>query len=707
MKEVAMEQRPYGWAGKILRVNLSTGVISRMDTTAYQFLIGGMGIGYKILFDEVPRGTKAFDEANKLVFAVGPLTGSGVPCSSRTNITSLLPTNPYHAVSDSHMGGNFAAMMKYAGYDAIIIEGKSPKPVWLRIEDDTVTIRDAGHVWGKGIFESTAILAADIGREAAIAAIGQAGENRVNLSVIMNGTSHSAGGHGGVLGSKGLKAVAVKGTGSVRIACSGAEFVELNQYMMVDIIGANNQHVVPSTPQPWAEFHNQGSRWTARPGLTWGAARPVVETGTCAAGEVNRVGFRTMKSVFDLGPLAEKYTVRMGGCQSCPIRCHSQMNLPKLEKYGVSPFVANTCMGFHSPSLVMFKGMKDQFEKGDAGLITRALGAKLADDYGVWCNYGMLGKDFKYAYEKGILKAVLPKEEYESIPWDLLENGDPAFLTDFYRRIALREGEFSNLGLGTYWISRRWNFGKDFWNDAVYGIWSPMGYPKHHSSEAGGQVGALISCLFNRDAQSHTHMNMIGSGLPIRILKEIAGELFGSPEALDAPMDYTPMNVYKARFAKWSITRNCIHDSLTLCNWMWPMTVSPSKKRNYRGDTALESKFMTMVTGKEISEAELDLAGERILTLHRALTVKNMNTTDMRGQHDLMADWVFDVDPEAKAFTRGTIKMDRDDMQLALTLFYKEMGWDEKLGAPTRATLERLGLQGVADELERLNLLVS
>jgi aldehyde:ferredoxin oxidoreductase len=166
------------------------------------------------------------------------------------------------------------------------------------------------------------------------------------------------------------------------------------------------------------------------------------------------------------------------------------------------------------------------------------------------------------------------------------------------------------------------------------------------------------------------------------------------------------MNPYKAKFAKWSISRNCIHDALTVCNWMWPMTVSPSRHRNYRGDTALESRFLSMVTGKAISEAELDLAGERILTLHRALTVKNMNTTDMRGQHDVMMDWVFDADPGVEPFTQGTIKMDREDMQLALTLFYKEMGWDERLGAPTRTTLVRLGLKDVADELERLNLLV-
>lgn len=695
----------YGWTGSILRVNLTTGKISTEDTMKYEHLIGGMGIGYKVIFDEVPQGTKAFDEANKIVFAVGPLTGSGVPCSSRANITSLLPSNPDNAVSDSHMGGNFAAMMKYAGYDAIIIEGKSPSPVWLNIEDEKVSIESASKVWGKGIFETTATIASIVGKEASIAAIGQAGENLVNLSVIMNGGSHSAGGHGGVMGSKNLKAISLKGSGSVAMAAKGADYLALNNYMLKEIIGANNQHVVPSTPQPWAEFHDENSRWTSRNGLTWGAADPVIETGENPPGDLNKVGYRTMKSIKDLGPLAEKYTVRMGGCQSCPIRCHSQLNIPKLATYGVSPFVANTCMGFHSPSGVMIKGVKDQFETGDANLITRTLGAQLADDYGVWCNYGLIGKDFKHAYDTGILKTVLPKEEYDSIPWDLLENGDPAFLKDFYRRIAFKEGELSNLGLGTYWIAQRWNYGDDFWHNPAYGIWSPLGYPKHHSSEAGGQVGALISCLFNRDSQSHTHMNLIAAGLPIEKLKAIVGEMFGSGDALDAPMNYTPMNEYKAKFAKWSIVRNCLHDSLTLCNWMWPMVTSPTKERDYRGDTALESKFMSLVTGKEISEAELDLASERVMTLHRALTVKCMNTMDMRAKHDVMMNWVYDVDPGVAPFTPGTIKMDRDDMQLALTMFYKEMGWDEKLGAPTRATLEKLGLKDVADELGRLNLL--
>jgi aldehyde:ferredoxin oxidoreductase len=695
-----------GWAGKILRVNLTNGDIKTVDTMKYKDYVGSMGIGQKVMFDEVPAGTHPYDTANKIIIGAGPLSGSGVPCSSRTHITSLLPSNPYHAVSGSHMGGHFAAMLKYAGWDAIIIEGTSPKPVWLRIEDDRVTIEDASFVWGTGINNTTAQIAGVFGKEASIAAIGQAGENLVNLSVIMNSMSHSAGGHGAVFGSKRLKAIAVRGTGSVKVAGKREELLKLYDDMLKDIIGANNQHVVPRTPQPWAEYYDSGSRWTAKEGLYWGAAQPPIETGVCAPGDIGKIGFRTMKASMDLGAVGAKYTVRMGGCQSCPIRCHSYVNYPNLEKYGMTPYAGNTCLGFSSPNAMMIKGVADQFEPGDAAMVGKLVGSKLADDYGVWCNYSAMAYDFKYAYNKGIIKKVLPKEEYDSIQWDLLEKKDPRFLIDLYRRIALKIGELSHLGDGTYWLAKRWNFGPDYYTDPQYNAWSKLGFPKHHSSEAGGQVGTLVSTMMNRDGQNHTHMNFIGSGLPINVLKEIAAKVWGSGDAIDEEQNYTPMNVYKAKFAKWSCVKLMLHNSLTLCNWMWPMTTSPKKERNYMGDTALEAKFMSIVTGENYTEQSLDLAGERIFTLHRASTVKYMKTVDMRNQHDsLWGEWVFDRDPDKKAFTPGTIKMDRDDMQLALTMFYKELGWDEKTGAPTRATLERLGMKDVADQLQKLNLL--
>ena len=140
----------YGWSGTILRVNLTSGKISRLDSSALKPFIGGMGFGYKIMYHEVPPGTHPFAAENKLVFAVGPLTGSGAPCSSRVTITTLSTFTKGHLVVDAHMGGFFAAQMKFAGYDALIIEGASPSPVWLHIHDDQVSLEKADFLWGKG-----------------------------------------------------------------------------------------------------------------------------------------------------------------------------------------------------------------------------------------------------------------------------------------------------------------------------------------------------------------------------------------------------------------------------------------------------------------------------------------------------------------------------------------------------------------------------
>lgn len=707
----------FGYTGKFLRVNLTKGTTWVDDTLKYKEYIGGEGMALKIMWDEVPAGTHPYAPENKIVFGTGPLCGTGAPCSGRTNITSLFPSNPFYGVASSHMGGYFATELKYAGYDMIVIEGKSPNPVWLRIEDDKVRIEDARWMWGKGIFDTQAMVGSFMGKEAQVAAIGQAGENQVNLSVIRTGTSHSAGGHGGIMGAKNLKAIGVRGTGSVKVAADRKDWLELDKYMM-SLIGANNQMVVPSSPQPWAEYSDKSSRWTGRKGLYWGAANPPVETGECDPHDMQSVGLRTMKATFDLGAAAEKYTVRMGGCSHCPIRCHSQLKVPQLEKYGMDPYVSNTCMGWFSPRSLMFKGIKDfDGHTGDDALIVgTAIGAHYADDLGVWCNYGQTSRDLQYLYEKGVFKKILSAEEYASIPWEKLEKGDATFLADYYERVAFKKGEFSHIGDGAAWMAQRWNLGDDYWNYKGNKLWSKGGWPVHHSNEAGAQVGALISCFSNRDAQNHSHMNFIGSKLPIAIQKEIAGEIFGSPDALDAPNNYKPMNVYKAKFIRYSLVRSLLHNSLTLCNWMWPMAVSPLKERKYRGDTSLEAQFYSLATGIQMSEKDLDNAAAKGFTLLRAYTIAQMkaagiaNPVDLRVNHDQTTEWSVTPDKakdgsKVAQFTPGTIQMDKDDMELGRTMVYREFGWDEKTGAPTRAGLEAAGMKDVAEGLAAKGLL--
>lgn len=690
-----------GWAGKVLRVDLGTGKITVENTIEKykDFLGGGTGIGYKVMWDEVPAGTKAWDPENRIIFSCGPLAGTGAPANGRTAITSLWPLHKKELVGTGHMGGHFAAELKFAGWDAIIVQGKAARPVWISIEDEKVEIKDASHLWGNGIYRTTAEICAELGSSAQVAAIGQAGENLVRMSNIMTGNSHSAGGLGSVMGSKNLKAIGVKGSKSVKIAADKNEWKKLNDYIL-SLAGANNQWVVPKTPQPWAEYSDKGSRWTASKGVYWGAADPPVETGTCDPHDKHSIAYRTHKGIFDFGDIGEKYTVRMDGCHSCPIRCHIVLNVPSAERYGVSGYATNTCIGWWGRGILKTK--RNTIEDLEAAVV----GKHMTDDLGLWCNYGLIGRTLHYLYEKGVFKSVLSETEYNSIPWDKYLKNDPEFIIDFCRRVAFKKGEFGiAMGEGIDRLIERWKLDPEEISKDHYLVYFSNGFPKHHASENGGQVGMLINTQYNRDSQCHSHSNFLSSGLPLEINKKLGAEIFGSPDAIDANGNYTPMNPYKAKFAKWALIRKELHDSLPLCNWMFPWIASPLKERGYKGDTSIEAQLYSAVTGDKKTEAELDLIGERIFNLHRALTIRGMGTKEMRKEHDYFPEWAFHDENGKKPFEPGTNVMDRDDMEKALDLFYAELGWDKDTGAPTKETLEKLGLKEVAAELGAKGLL--
>ena len=694
-----------GWAGKVLRVDLTTGRSRTEDTIEkYKDVLGGTGIGYQVLWDEVPSGTRPLDPANKIVFATGPLAGTGAPCSGRTAVTTLWPTCwPKPLVGTGHMGGHFAAELKYAGYDGVIVEGKADRPVWLSIVDKKVELKDARHLWGHGIAEATAEICRHLGPEAVVAAIGQAGERLVPMSVVMNSVSHSAGGIGSVMGSKNLKAIAVRGTGSVRIAGDKEEWERLIK-LHLSLLGATNQHVVPNTPQPWAEYFDAGSRWLASKGRKWGAANPPIDTGTCDPHDLNRIAYRANSAVHFLGDMAWQYTVRGNGCTSCPIRCQTILRVPSVrEKYGIKEEGGSTCVG-----LTFGKRLFKSFPDGPHGLTNieaSMVGIHLANDLGVWCNYGQLQRDFQKLYYGGIFKKMLGSGEYRKYSWDKYEKGDPAFLFELFPRIAMKEGELGSvLGLGTGYMFDAWGLSEEDWKKDHDLLYWKMGHPKHHANEDAGQCGVILNTQYNRDPQNHSHSNFTRSGLPVTILKSLAAGVWGSSDAVDAVGRYTPMNVYKARMVKWASLRKELHDSLSLCNWVGPWIASPLKERGYRGDNSMESMLYSLATGDKKSREELDHVAERIFVLHRALTIRDMGTSDMRKEHDTVPEWVFHDPANRPVYARGAIHMDRDDIDLGMKMYYGEMGWDTSTGAPTADAYRRLGLGKVANELGKRGL---
>ena len=209
-----------GWIGKVLRVNLSTGKVSTeaLDPGLAKDYIGARGLGTKIMTDEVDPKVDPLSPENKLIFVPGPLTGTFAPSAGRyTVVTKGALTG---AIASANSGGTWGPALKFAGYDAVIIEGAAPKPVYLWIKNAKVEIRDASHLWGKDVPETSDAIRAETDDDAKIACIGPAGENRVLFACIMNDLHRAAGrsGVGAVMGSKNLKAIAVVGTGAVTCA---------------------------------------------------------------------------------------------------------------------------------------------------------------------------------------------------------------------------------------------------------------------------------------------------------------------------------------------------------------------------------------------------------------------------------------------------------------------------------------------------------
>lgn len=211
------EQR--GYCNRILRIDLNSGRISTepLPEAALRPLLGGKGLGAYYLLKEQPAGVEPLSPDNKLIFNVGPLTGTTAPTAGRFGSTTKSPATGTY--SDAYCGGYFGQTMKYAGYDAIIVDGAASEPVSIAIDNDRVEIKSARDLWGTTITEATERLWHEYGRDWQSLVIGPPGEQRTNIASIFNDTRALArGGVGAVMGSKNVKAIVARGTGRVQVA---------------------------------------------------------------------------------------------------------------------------------------------------------------------------------------------------------------------------------------------------------------------------------------------------------------------------------------------------------------------------------------------------------------------------------------------------------------------------------------------------------
>ena len=694
------EAKKYGWTGQGLRINLTTGEITKVPTQ--KDWIGGTALGYKIFWDEVPPKTQAFDEANKIVIAPGPLTGTGAVCSGRTSVTTMYPTTyPIHEIGSAHLGGDLGAKMKYAGYDFIVIEGKAKEPVYVYVNNDDVQIRKANHIWGEGTRRAAALINQDTSPTASVTVIGPAGENLLPMSVIINAKSHTGGGIGGVWGSKNLKGLAIDGDQPIHIAADKEEWEKLVNRNK-ELLGALTQTVVSRYPHPLFEYHSLNSRWSGMPGKQWGAANPPINVPLDTR-RLSKMAFRTNAGEFFLGDREWARHVRNNGCFACPIRCYPVIkDTATAAKYNVHPITEQTCGGLLFP-IFFYPNLKNHPERN---IEIAIVGSQLMDDLGLWCNYGQLQRDMIVMYQDGYWKKLLSKEEYDSLPWKKIDDVDASAMQDFLPRIAYRKGEFGKwLGETTPVMLDHFGIPVKTWSDDHRTLYWSNGHPKHHTNEDDGQLGCVLNCMWNRDPMAHAHVNFTRSGLPIKEMKHIAKVTWGDESAVDQIGDYTPTNTYKMKRLQWVIARTELHNMLGLCSWMAPWEYCPDEKNQYVGDPNMEAKIFSAVTGVNKTGDDLDKDGIRAWMLQRVYTMRQLGSSNMRKDHDLVPGWIYTDPKDRKPFTKGTVRMDPDDINKSFDIFFEQVGCDKETGVPTTDTLKAYRLDFVIPVLQKEGLI--
>ena len=401
--------------GIILDINLSTRKIQKIKLPEEDIknFMGGRGLAMKILYDRIKPGTDPFSEENPLIFMPGTFSGLPIPSSSRTCVVTKSPrTSPKKAkfehsstVSYSNMGGFIGPEIKFAGYEGIVVSGKSPFPVYIKIEDDKVEIKDAGRFWGMKTDEFDKEFNKELKNDFQTCYIGPAGEKMVSYACVLNMSSKAAGraGTGAVMGSKNLKAIAVKGTGMPNVA-QPEKFMKL--------IDEARLFFKDRTQTKW--WRDYG---------TAGALKPSSDAGSMAVKNYREGTFQEIVN-YDAETSRQKIWKRNFACFTCQLSCKKSGVVSEGRFKGTivhdSPeYETGTMLGANLLMTNINDVMKAIFDGDDYGLDIISLGNTL----------GFLME----AYEKGFID----KEFLDGI--DLKWN-DVDSILQMTKKIAYREG---------------------------------------------------------------------------------------------------------------------------------------------------------------------------------------------------------------------------------------------------------------------------
>jgi len=395
-----------GYGGSILRVNLTDGKLTKEPTPARlaKDFIGGRGFGVYFLFKEVPKGADPLGPENKLIISTGPLSGMLAPGGGKCDWTTKSPLTGGYA--DASMGGHFTAELKYAGLDSIILEGASPNPVYLFIDNDKILLLDASSLWGKGAIDVEVELKHKYGEEYQVAVIGPGGENQVLYACINHdfGRQAGRGGVGAVMGSKKLKAIVLHGTKSVPVA---------------DLEGYRKAGMALYKACKDAEGLAEWSRYGTTIVTSWCNEVGALPTRNFSAGsfeQIDKINAQAMR---------KEIVITDKGCFGCPSPCGKYSNM---KRYNTQ---------VEGPEYETIGLMGSNLGIGDIQAVAEA--NRLADDLGI--DSISAGSCIGWAmecYEKGIFT----KADTDGLE---LKFGNIDAVFAMIKKIAYREGKIGNL----------------------------------------------------------------------------------------------------------------------------------------------------------------------------------------------------------------------------------------------------------------------
>ncbi len=648
----------YAETGVNLEIDLTRGNIVRVSTDPRdtELYLGGLGTSAKILWDRVPPEVEPFSPDNLLIFSAGLLCGTPAIGCNRTIVSTISPQTRLMAFS--MMGGFWAPELKYAGYDNLILRGKSPNLVYLWINNDKVEIRDASHLQGKGAIETAEHIREELEEpKAQVSAIGLAGENRVYFASIEQGrSSASRGGIGAVMGDKGLKAIAVRGTGDINVLRPD-EFLALCDEVL-EYIKFREENPIPGvmpilaglgSPQ---EMKVHDEKWHTE-NFMWGNSR------------VRRKGFWNEEIEKEWTETMKRARTRLISCHNCPMKCGATISMPGLPTYMMKCFTKLT---------YTMAAMSDL----DFGLRI----AQRATEYGVdgYSTPQVMAFAIEL-YENGILTdddlPGMPSDNEERFYW-LLE------------KIVRREGVGDVLANGTYWAAKEIGKGAEEY--------------AHNNIKKHEQLPLKLSML------NPIYFLMYATGEKMNIT-QIEGQFPQAPfpkreqrEAFVKDWLQVPDEKFKQYFVDWELRgensipfyptvdmccdivdwqekMHYIDDALGMCAGLSSFPLKPPYHiHNY-------PKFISAGVGIDMDEAKLTQAAKRYRTLVRAINIRR----GMRRK---------DEKPPENHWKKRFPELEKE----LLDTYYKFKGWNND-GIPIKETLDELGLDYVSEDFIQRGIL--